>query len=144
MFIRDVLQEHGRRVISIGPEASVKESLALFVEHNIGSLPVIESSGQLIGIFTERDVLFGNHHEFERFHDRFIKEVMTPNPITCSPKDTLAVAMGKMARHHVGQLPVVDGSELVGLVSIGDLVKSLYEQVEAENRLLMDYLHGRS
>ena len=106
MFIRDVLQEHGRRVISIGPEASVKESLALFVEHNIGSLPVIESSGQLIGIFTERDVLFGNHHEFERFHHRLIKEVMTPNPITCSPNDTLAVAMGKMARHHVGQLPI--------------------------------------
>jgi CBS domain-containing protein len=144
MLIRDVLQEKGRRVISIGPEASVKESLALFVEHNIGSLPVIEPSGQLIGIFTERDVLFGNHHEFERFHHRLIKEVMTPNPITCSPKDTLAAAMGKMARHHVGQLPVVDGGELVGLVSIGDLVKSLYEQVEAENRLLMDYLHGRS
>ena len=144
MLVRDVLQEKGRRVISIGPEASVKESLALFVEHNIGSLPVIESSGQLIGIFTERDVLFGNHHEFERFHHRLIKEVMTPNPITCSPKDTLAAAMGKMARHHVGQLPVVDGGELVGLVSIGDLVKSLYEQVEAENRLLMDYLHGRS
>jgi CBS domain-containing protein len=144
MLIRDVLQEKERRVISIGPEASVKESLALFVEHNIGSLPVIESSGQLIGIFTERDVLFGNHHEFERFHHRLIKEVMTHNPITCSPKDTLALAMGKMARHHVGQLPVVDGGELVGLVSIGDLVKSLYEQVEAENRLLMDYLHGRS
>ena len=144
MFIRDVLQEKGRRVISIGPEASVKESLALFVEHNIGSLPVIESSGQLIGIFTERDVLFGNHQDCERFHHRLIKEVMTPNPITCSPKDTLAVAMGKMARHQVGQLPVVDGSELVGLVSIGDLVKSLYEQVEAENRHLMDYLYGRS
>ena len=144
MFIRDVLQEKGRRVISIGPEASVKESLALFVEHNIGSLPVIESSGQLIGIFSERDVLFGNHQDCERFHHRLIKEVMTPNPITCSPKDTLAEAMGKMARHHVGQLPVVDGSELVGVVSIGDLVKSLNEQVEAENRHLMDYLHGRS
>ena len=67
---------------------------------------------------------------------------MTSNPITCDPKDTLAEAMGKMARHHVGQLPVVDGSELVGVVSIGDLVKSLNEQVEAENRHLMDYLHG--
>ncbi len=115
-------------MISIGPEASVKESLALFVEHNIGSLPVIESSGQLIGIFTERDVLFGNHHDLEQFRHRRIKEVMTPNPITCSPKDTLAEAMGKMAQHRVGQLPVVEGSELVGLVSIGDLVKSLCVQ----------------
>ena len=57
MLIRDVLNEKGRRVISIGPEASVKQALALFVEHKIGSLPVVEASGQVIGIFSERDVL---------------------------------------------------------------------------------------
>jgi CBS domain-containing protein len=144
MLIRDVLNEKGRRVISIGPEASVKEALALFVEHNIGSLPVVEASGQLIGIFSERDVLFGDHHDFARFHHRLIKEVMTANPVTCSPNDVLAVAMGKIAQHHVGQLPVVEDSKLVGLVSIGDLVKSLYAQIEAENCHLMDYLYGRS
>ena len=59
MLVRDVLKAKGRRVISIGPEATVKEALALFVEHNIGSLPVVEASGQLIGIFSERDVLTG-------------------------------------------------------------------------------------
>ena len=144
MFVRDVLKAKGRPVISIGPEASVKQALALFVEHNIGSLPVVEASGQLSGIFTERDVLFGDHHDFERFHHRCIKEVMTSHPITCGPEETLAEAMGKMARHQVGQLPVVDGSELVGLVSVGDLVQALNEQVEAENQYLMNYLHGRS
>jgi CBS domain-containing protein len=56
----------------------------------------------------------------------------------------LAEAMGKMARHRVGQLPVVDGSELVGLVSVGDLIQALHEQIEAENQHLMNYLHGRS
>jgi CBS domain-containing protein len=144
MFVRDVLKAKGRRVISIGPEASVKQALARFVEHNIGSLPVVEAPGQVVGIFTERDVVFGDHRDFERFHHRLIREVMTPDPIICSPMDTLAVAMGKMARHHVGQLPVVEGGELVGLVSTGDLVQSLYEQVEAENLHLMNYLHGRS
>src|SRR5690349_13773276 len=99
MLVSDVLQAKGRRVISIGHEATVKEALALFVEHNIGSLPVVEDSGQLIGIFTERDVIFGDHHDFERFHHRLIKEVKTPNPVTCSPMETLAEAMGKMARH---------------------------------------------
>ena len=144
MLISDVLNAKGRRVISIGPEATVKEALALFVEHNIGSLPVVEVSGQLIGIFTERDVIFGDHHDVERFHHKLIKEVETPNPVTCSPKDTLAEAMGKMAKHRVGQLPVVDGSELVGLVSVGDMIEALYEQIEAENQHLMNYLHGRS
>ena len=71
----------------------------------------------VIGIFSERDVVFGDHRDFERFHQRPIGEVMTRDPITCSLEDTLAVAMGKMARHHVGQLPVVEGGELVGLVS---------------------------
>jgi CBS domain-containing protein len=144
MFVRDVLKAKGRRVISIGSEATVKQALARFVKHNIGSLPVVEASGLLVGIFSERDVVFGGHRDFERFHQRLIGEVMTRDLIICGPMDTLAVAMGKMARHHVGQLPVVDGGELVGLVSVGDLVESLYEQVEAENRHLMDYLHGRS
>ena len=85
MLIRDVLCEKGRGVISVGPEASVKEALALFVEHNIGSLPVVEASGQLIGNFSERDVVFGDHHDFERFHHRLMKEVMTAIPSPVAP-----------------------------------------------------------
>jgi CBS domain-containing protein len=143
MLISDVLDAKGPRVISIGPEATVKQALALFVEYNIGSLPVVAESGQVIGIFSERDVLFGDHYDFERFHHKLIKEVQTANPITCTPKNTLAEAMGKMAKHRVGQLPVVAGGELVGLVSVGDLVQALSEQIEAENQHLMNYLHGR-
>ena len=144
MLVSDVLKAKGRRVISITPEATVKEVLALFVEYNIGSLPVALPTGQLTGIFTERDVLFGDHYDFERFHHKLINEVKTPNPITCSPEATLAEAMSKMAKHHVGQLPVVEGSKLVGLISVGDLIEALYAQVEAENQHLMNYLHGRS
>jgi CBS domain-containing protein len=150
MLVRDVLKAKGRRVISIGPEATVKAALALFVEHNIGSLPVVKASGQLIGIFSERDVLSGDHHDSKRFHRRLIEEVMTPDPITCSSEETVLEIMGRMAQHQVGQLPVVDGGELVGLVSVGDLIKSLYEQIEAENQRLkldltvMNYIHGRS
>ena len=69
---------------------------------------------------------------------------MTPDPITCSPEESVLEIMGKIAQHQVGQLPVVDGDELVGLVSVGDLIKSLYEQIEAESQHLMNYIHGRS
>ena len=88
--------------------------LARFVKHNIGSLPVVDATGVLVGIFSERDVVFGDHRDFDRFHQRLIGEVMTRDPVTCTSMDTLAMAMGKMARHHVGQLPVVEGGELVG------------------------------
>jgi CBS domain-containing protein len=144
MLVSDVLKTKGRRVISIGPEATVKEALALFVKHNIGSLPVVEVTGRLIGIFTERDVIFGDHLDFDRLHNKLINDVKTSNPVTCSPTDTLAEAMSKMAERRVGQLPVVDGDELIGMLSVRDIIEALYEQIEAENQHLMNYLHGRS
>jgi CBS domain-containing protein len=142
MLIHQVLKEKVRRLITIGPEATVKEALAVFVEHNIGSLPVVSVSGKLIGIFTERDVLYGDHRDPAHFHRQLIKEVMTPNPVTCSPDDAVHAVMGKMSQHRVGQLPVVDSGMVVGLVSVGDLIRSLYEQAEASNRHLTAFLYG--
>ena len=142
MRVDNVLVAKERRLISIAPEASVKEALALFVEHNIGSLPVVDASGKLVGIFTERDVLHGDHRDPEQFHRQLIKEVMTPNPFTCSSNDAVHEVMGKMSRSHVGQLPVVDEGKLVGLVSVGDLIKSLYNHAEAANQQLTAFLYG--
>ena len=142
MLVGNVLGSKERRLISIAPEASVKDALALFVEHNIGSLPVVDASGKLVGIFTERDVLYGDHRDPELFHRQLIKEVMTPNPLTCSSSDAVHQVMGKMSRNHVGQLPVVDEGKLVGLVSVGDLIKSLYNHAEAANEQLTAFLYG--
>jgi len=142
MLVRNVLDAKGRRLIAIGPEATVKQALELFVEHNIGSLPVVDTSGKLIGIFTERDVLYGDCRGPESFHRQPMNRVMTPDPITCGPEDAVLEVMGKMSRHRVGQLPVLDAGRLVGLVSVGDLVKSLYDQAEAENQHLSAYLYG--
>ena len=142
MRVGNVLGAKERRLISIAPEASVKEALALFVEHNIGSLPVVDASGKLVGIFTERDVLFGDHRGSEHFHRQLIKEVMTPDPFTCSSNDAVLEVMGKMSRNQVGQLPVVDDGKLVGLVSVGDLIKSLYNHAEAANQQLTAFLYG--
>jgi CBS domain-containing protein len=142
MLVRDVLRQKGRRVIQIPPEASVQEALTLFVEHNIGSLPVVDPEGRLLGIFSERDVLFGLHDDCERFHRRRIEEVMTPDPIVCAPEDPVHEVMGKLTVHRVGQLPVMSGDKLVGVVSVGDLVKAMYDRVESENRHLLSYLYG--
>jgi CBS domain-containing protein len=145
MLIDHVLPEtSGRQVISIGPEATVREAVHLFVQHNIGSLPVVDAEGNLIGIFTERDVLFGECGDTKRFHRQLMKEVMTRDPISCGTNDSVHEAMDKMSRHHVGQMPVLDEGKLVGLVSAGDLIKSLYSQTEDEKQHLMAYLHGQS
>jgi CBS domain-containing protein len=142
MLIRSVLDQKARRLVTIGPGATVKEALGSFVEHNIGSLPVVNESGKLVGIFTERDVLYGDNRDPQQFHRQCIREVMTPSPITCRPDDAVHAVMGKMSQNKVGQLPVVEGGVVVGLVSVGDLIRSLYEQAEASNQHLTAFLYG--
>lgn len=142
MLVRHVLDTRGRKVISVRPETPVREALALFVLHGIGSVPVVDPSERLIGIFTERDVLYGDFGDSDRFHRRLVEEVMTRDPITCCPDDLVDNVMGEMSQHRVGQMPVICDGALIGVVSVGDLIKCLYEQLEAENQHLTAYIHG--
>lgn len=142
MLVRDVLKIKGRRLITIGMEATVKDAIALFVEHNIGSLPVVDSQGRLVGIFSERDVLYTVHENAATFPGRLIQDEMTVGPITCNLTDPVHEVMGKISQHRVGQLPVVEDEKLVGVVSVGDLIKSMFETVENENKHLLSYLYG--
>jgi len=142
MQVRDVLKAKSRSVIKIGPEATVSAAVARLVEHNIGSLPIVDESGQLVGIFTERDVLRGVDRDCEAFLRSRVADEMTPRPYTCDLDDNVHEVMGKMSLQQVGQLPVVSGGQVVGVVSVGDVVKLLYEKVEAENRHLLEYLYG--
>jgi CBS domain-containing protein len=142
MQVRDVLKTKGGAVYSIGSEATVAEALSRMVQHNIGSLPVVDDDHRLVGIFTERDVLRGAHRDCQGFAKTPMNVVMTPNPVSCDLEDDVHKVMGKMSEYRVGQLPVLLNGQLVGLVSIGDVVKILYEKVEAENQHLLAYIHG--
>jgi predicted transcriptional regulator len=142
MQVRDVLKTKGGKVYWLGVNATVADAIARMVQHNIGSLPIVDGDGRVVGIYTERDVLRGVHHESEDYCQHPMREVMTRNPVSCEPDDELHRVMGKMSDYRVSQLPVLQDAKLVGLVSIGDVVKFLYEQVETENRHLMAYIHG--
>ena len=144
MLVRDVLNDKGFGAIYIRRDATVKEALALLVPHNIGSLPVVDPQGRLVGIFTERDVLRRVHEDDANLRYRRLEEVMTPDPITCTPLESIHEVRGKLSRYRVGQLPVLDGEEVIGIVTVGDLVKATYEEVEAENRHLFNYVCGRA
>jgi CBS domain-containing protein len=142
MQVRDVLKSKHRDLITVRPEATVAQALELLVRHNIGSLPVVDDEGQLTGIFTERDVLRGFHRGGTSFPHELIADVMTPDPVTCDPEDLVHEVMGKMSHHQVGQLPVVSHDDVVGVVSVGDVIKLMYQKVEAENQHLLAYLYG--
>jgi CBS domain-containing protein len=142
MLVRDVLESKGRRIISIGADSTVSEAIAKLVQNNIGSLPVLDKSGKLVGVFSERDVLRLIHSRGEGCSRAQVSEVMTPGPITCSLDDHVDDVMGKMSERHIAKVPVLSEGELVGVISVGDVIKVLYDKVHTENEHLRSYIHG--
>jgi CBS domain-containing protein len=140
--VRDVLNAKGARVVTIDPDATVNEAIARLVQNNIGSLPVADPNGRLLGIFSERDVLRGIHNRGEGFGRMRVSEVMTPDPVSCTPDTDVDEVMGKMSERRIAKVPVVQDGRLVGVVSVGDVIKVMYERVQSENQHLMTYIHG--
>ncbi|MFO0910267.1 MAG: CBS domain-containing protein [Isosphaeraceae bacterium] len=142
MRVRDVLKSKGGRVISIGGTAPVAEAVALMVQNNIGSLPVTADDGSLVGIFSERDALRLVHKQGEGHGQLLIRDVMTPNPVTCDLDDEVDCVMGQMSDRRIAKVPVLSSGVLVGIISVGDMIKLMYERVRSENHHLMSYIHG--
>ena len=142
MLVRDVLKSKGGRVISIESDASVAEAVARLVQNNIGSLPVVDGQNRLVGIFSERDVLRGFHNRGEGFGKTRVSEVMTHDPVTCTPDCDVDDVMGPMSERRIAKVPVLENDRLVGIISVGDVIKVMYERVHAENQHLMSYIHG--
>lgn len=142
MLVRDVVESKGRQVISLDSDATVGDALAKLVHNNIGSLPIVDHDGRLVGILSERDVLRLLHNRGDRGSRLSVAEVMTQTPITCGLDDQVEAVMGKMSERNIAKVPVLEGDELVGIVSVGDVVKVLYDKVHTENQHLISYIHG--
>jgi CBS domain-containing protein len=142
MRVRDVLKTKGGRMITIGPEATAPDAVARMVENNIGSLPVVEPDGRLVGVVSERDLMRELHDRGEHFSKAAIREVMTLDPVLCDIDDEVEAVMGQMSERRIAKVPVIERGQLVGIVSVGDVIKLLYEHTRAENHHLMDYLYG--
>jgi CBS domain-containing protein len=142
MLVRDLLQSKGNRVISIDREATVHEAIAKLVQNNIGSLPVVDQDGRLVGIFAERDVLRIIHNRGEGFGRVSVSQVMTPDPITSDILDNVNDVMGQMSERRIAKVPVLDEGKLVGIISVGDVIKVMYDKVATENQHLLSYIQG--
>ena len=142
MLVQDVLVNKGRRVVSIDSESTVSEAIAKLVQNNIGSLPVVNHAGSLVGMFSERDVLRVIHNRGDGFGRLRVAELMTCNPVTCHLDDDVSDVMGQMSERHIAKVPVLDNSELVGIISVGDVIKVLYDKVHTENQHLISYIQG--
>jgi CBS domain-containing protein len=141
--VREILSAKGiTEVFTIGPDATVSELLDALAEHNIGALIVSSDGIGMDGIVSERDVV-RTMRSLPDPSQLTVREIMTEAVHVCAPDDTLGDVMGIMTEHRVRHVPVLDGSILVGVLSIGDAVKSRMDQLEFERDQLTHYLHGQ-
>jgi len=143
MNVRSILEQKGSsEVHTIGPRETVQRAVERLVEHGIGSLVVVDDGRRPVGIVTERDILRCCAAEPERMTSLRVEEVMTGDLIIGEPGDTVDYVMGVMTKNRIRHLPIVEGNDLRGLVSIGDVVRIQLEKTEYENRHLRHYITG--
>jgi CBS domain-containing protein len=142
MRIADILRAKGSQVVHTSPDATARDVVALLREHNLGAVVVSADGQRITGIVSERDVIRRLAHGTE-FLDQPVSAIMTSDVLRSTLHDTVQSVMSLMTDHRVRHLPVVDDDDLlVGIVSIGDLVKSQISELEFERDQLEGYVAG--
>ncbi len=141
MRIREIVAaKPNQAVVTVSPTATVTDLLALLAENNVGALVVSGDGSSVDGIVSERDVV-RRLHENPEVLSAEVRTIMTADVHTCSSDTGLDEMMNVMTQRRIRHVPVVDDDRLVGIVSIGDVVKSAIEELETEKASLVDYLH---
>lgn len=144
MNIANVLAVKGPRVVTIQPEQTIHQALALLAQHNIGALVVIGDGGEPVGILSERDIVREAAHN-QKVFDLVVSSIMTRDVIIGTPQDDLVSVAFTMTDRHIRHLPITDRGRLVGMVSIGDIVKAHRNELQGEvDTLQTQLLEGRA
>ncbi len=139
MRISDVLRAKGDEVVTIGPDATVRELVDLLAEHNIGAVVVASDPTEVQGIVSERDVVRGLATGAEVL-DRAVATIMTAEVRTCEPNEPIDSLMALMTNQRIRHVPVTVEGRLTGIISIGDVVKSRIGELEFERDQLSGYV----
>lgn len=141
MTVRQILEQKGGGAYSVTPDVSVFDALAVMAKHDIGAVLVVQND-RLTGIFTERDYARKLVLKGLNSRDATVGELMTPNVCTVTPSHTVDEVMNIMTENRFRHLPVVERGKIVGIVTIGDVVKSIIVQQEMTINHLSNYIAG--
>jgi CBS domain-containing protein len=142
MHVGRILKEKGSDVVTTEPERTIAETAKLLDRHRIGAVLVLGADGSVAGVLSERDVVRGIARHGERALSMAVRDLMTREVIVCEPKDTVQDVMGLMTHRRIRHVPVVEDGRLVGIVSIGDVVKGRLGDFEMEAESLRAYVQG--
>jgi CBS domain-containing protein len=142
MRIVDVLKRKGAAVVTLDGSATVRHLVGVLIDHGIGAVVVLSQAGSVAGIVNERDIVRRLHDEPERILEQTIQAVMTADVVVCAPSDLVDGVLQTMTDRRVRHLPVLENGRLVGLVSIGDLVKSRIDDLRHERDQMSAYISG--
>jgi CBS domain-containing protein len=138
MHIREILARKGGEVKRVGPDEALEVAAALMRLERVGALVVCDAEGKLMGIVSEKDVVRGIVDLGPRALQQPISEFMERRPVVCGPDDTVARAANAMTLYRARHVPIVDDGQIVGIISIGDIVKDRFEEMELERSTLRD------
>jgi len=139
MTIQAILGNKGDEVVTLSATSLVKQAVELLAERRIGACPVIDD-GQVVGVMSERDVIYRLSSEGPAMLEWPVSKVMTAPAVTVGRGDSVLAALSQMTKRRIRHLPVVEDGKLIGIVSIGDLVKYRMDRIEDEAQAMRAYI----
>jgi CBS domain-containing protein len=142
MHVKNILSAKGGHVVSIEPTATLEIAVRTLAEHKIGALLVLGPDRRIVGILSERDIVRVLAEQGASGLMQPLAQVMTRKVFTCNPSETIGVIMERMTEGKFRHVPVIEQDQVVGVVSIGDVVKYRLQEMEHESAALRDYIQS--
>lgn len=140
MYVDTILKKKGDTVVTVEPDTLVSAAAQILNENHIGAALVRDSSGKIVGVLSERDIVRGVAVNRETCLSMMVRDLMTHPVISCSPNDSIDRIMELMTERRIRHLPVMQGDTLLGIISIGDVVKQRISEIEYESEALKQYI----
>ena len=144
MKVANLLKNKGHNVVTVTPDEPIFSAMGKLIEHHIGSLVVTDAEKKIVGIISERDILRAVYAGYEELKSKTVAQLMSTNLIIAIPEDDVDYIMGIMTQNRIRHLPIVTKDGIVGIISIGDIVKHQLEEFQVKNRYLEEYMYGQT
>ena len=141
MTIAAILQNKGDEVLTVEAHVPVRDAMAILAERRIGALPVLRK-GMVAGIMSERDIIYRFSSDGAVILDWAVEKIMTAPAITVTPEQQVMGALSLMTKRRIRHLPVVENERIIGIVSIGDLVKYRMDRIEQDAAAMLSYIQS--